>query len=1212
MSEFEVYTTGGGYYLYDIFNFLAMFTSGNAYQDMLLVGIILGVFYAAIKIAVTGNMQGTAPYLVAVAVVGALGVGPKARVIVMDSTYPLEVYGAVDNVPFSVAFVANLTSSTSYHLTRRMETLLSTPDNLVYQEHGMLFGASLMAQASRWRAVTPSVHENLVNFMENCMIDGTNIGLVDLDDFTRSGDLAGYITSNVPGSLAFYDEAADATVACADGWTGLNQTIADEVTKVLQARAAARAPREGTAPGMVDVGALTGTLEDFQGMMGMAGYNSASYIRQAMLVLALDDAAGRLVANSGNSAAMELYQVARAEQQTRSSYQIVGASASKWVPILKIAFETLYLGAFPIAMLLMMTPLAVQVIRGYFGGFVWLAAWEPLSAILHTTLLKSATGWYREHTTTLSGTGTTDVLNWSNHLGIQAVEQEVGAVAGYLMMSVPFMAFALMFGASRMAGLATSMLNVSQGSAIETGREASTGNVSLANVSMNNMSANKWNTSSMFDSGRHGRVLGDGGIHTRNADGSVSYGAGSAQSNVGMSAVIGQTVREEVSDRASEAWRSVDSQTEEMGHSIATTASQLSDFGRAVTTSESAGGEVSFGMSDEQRFASQQAWQKVERFAETHGLSTEVALQAMIAGNAGLGVDAIAQVGASLSANGSLNGRSVEDFSQAAAAARDSSYSETLGTLISSADRSYSGSSTTEASTGSNSVRSNLDEVKQSAVRLAASYEEAKSLETANSFLQSQDMAFNARITDAVISKLADRGYSEDEISGLVNPKTMTGVKRQNEVVGEILPEILKELGLERSTPQPPAIPQPGYHGPGSHTPINHGSPNVQMPQMGNLAGLDAHVHGLAWTNTQAVSGGSATGLRSEVNTGLVAGENRVDDTVGWAITERAGGIVGLGGQSPVLQSGSSGQASSSGVVPAVPSATGTQAQPATASGSAQAQPVSGSMPLHLTTTPQLGGGKQSQPTGPQSMPPAPGSTGAQAATPPAGAAAAPAAPSTATAHGGTAQGPTGAQAATPPAGAAAAPAAPSTATSHGGTAPGSTGAQAATPPAGALHGSNTTLGGHLTPYERDVVIRTVLGEAANESDVGWAAVAHVIQNRVADPRWGDDPAEVALQMKQFSAWNTGAGGNSVGSAADKDSPIYQEVGKVVDQVFSGQSTDMTQGATHYYSPAGMQALVDEGSQSNLVPAWFGQEDRRREAPNVEIGGHIFTGAVRG
>ena len=185
MGTFEVWTTGGGYYLADIFNFLAMFTSGSAWMDFLTVGIVLGVIFMVVRIAVTGSMEGVFAYLVMMAVVGGLSVGPKARVIVMDSTYPLEIYQAVDNVPYSVAAIASFTSRTSYHLTRRMETLLSTPDNLVYQEHGMLFGASLMSQAARWRAVTPTIHEKMVNFMENCVIDATNIGHIDLNDRKR-------------------------------------------------------------------------------------------------------------------------------------------------------------------------------------------------------------------------------------------------------------------------------------------------------------------------------------------------------------------------------------------------------------------------------------------------------------------------------------------------------------------------------------------------------------------------------------------------------------------------------------------------------------------------------------------------------------------------------------------------------------------------------------------------------------------------------------------------------------------------------------------------------------------------------------------------------------------------------------------------------------------------------------------------------------------
>ena len=898
MAQYEVYTTGGGYYLYDIFNFLAMFSTGSMFYDMLMIGIILGVFYMAIKIAMTGSLDGVFPYLIIVGVVGALGVGPKARVIIMDSTYPLEIYGTVDNVPLSVAFVASITSKTSYTITRRMEALLSTPNNLAYQKNGMLFGATLMGQAARWRAVTPSIQQNLVNFMQNCMVDGTNIGLVNIDELTREGNLATYIGANAPGALAYYDEAAGATVACPTGWAGLEASLNTEVVKILQQHAEARAPRTGVSAGIVDVANLTGTLNDFQNMMGMAGYNATSYLKQSMLVLALDDAAGRLIANSGNSAAMNLYQTARAENQTRSSYQVVGSGALKWVPLIKIVFETLYYGAFPLALLLMMTPMAATVAKGYFGGFVWLAAWEPLSAILHTTLLKGATGWYREHTTTLSGAGAgaTDVLNWANHFGIQAVEQDVSVVAGYMMMSVPFLSFAIFFGATKMAGLATSMLNVSQGSAIETGREAATGSMSLGNVSMNNMNANKWNTSTMMDAGRSTRVMEGGGLVTENADGSRTYQEGTAQTHAGMDAQIGQSIREEVSQRSSEAWRSVESQSEDFTNSVSHTASQLSDFGMSFTNNRTAGWENSTSFSEEDRSAVTNAWSEVERFSQSHGLSTDVGLQAMLAGNAGLGVNQIMQLGAKMEAQGTLNAHSREAFEAAANASRDHNYSETLGTLATYAERAQLGANGSEGETGSNSVRSNYDEVQQSAERYSAAYEQAQSLEKANSYLQSQDMSYNSRLTTALTTALQEKGYNDEQIDSLINAKSGAGLLLQQEAINDILPGLLSDLGLTQQNYSAPLAQNLPDTPPIEFTPVDPSNNTVVRPEGGNyddLAGNTAErINANALNEDQYGKLMGAAPAQSNIEETIAAGQAQADGNVGDAIVERGGRVV--------------------------------------------------------------------------------------------------------------------------------------------------------------------------------------------------------------------------------------------------------------------------------------------------------------------------------
>ena len=144
--------------------------------------------------------------------------------------------------------------------------------------------------------------------------------------------------------------------------------------------------------------------------------------------------------------------------------------------------------------------------------------------------------------------------------------------------------------------------------------------------------------------------------------------------------------------------------------------------------------------------------------------------------------------------------------------------------------------------------------------------------------------------------------------------------------------------------------------------------------------------------------------------------------------------------------------------------------------------------------------------------------------------------------------------------------------------------------------------------YDRDILIRTVIGEAGGESPEGQQAVAHVVLNRAHDPRWPGSISGVALQPKQFSAWNAGVGGNDLVRKYNPGDEAYERAAAAVDAVLSGQSSDITGGATHYYSPAGMQDHINKGEQSNSVPSWLASEAERRGGTTVPIGGHVFTG----
>jgi spore germination cell wall hydrolase CwlJ-like protein len=139
-----------------------------------------------------------------------------------------------------------------------------------------------------------------------------------------------------------------------------------------------------------------------------------------------------------------------------------------------------------------------------------------------------------------------------------------------------------------------------------------------------------------------------------------------------------------------------------------------------------------------------------------------------------------------------------------------------------------------------------------------------------------------------------------------------------------------------------------------------------------------------------------------------------------------------------------------------------------------------------------------------------------------------------------------------------------------------------------------------LSQEDRDRVIRTIWGEAANEPAAGQEAVANVIRNRVLTGRWGNSATDVVLARSQFEPWNTAAGRERMQSLSP-NSVAYQAIGAIVDRVFSGQSPDNTHGATHFYAPAAQAALGRD------APDWATNKlatigDHEFYAPNGAVG----------
>lgn len=135
----------------------------------------------------------------------------------------------------------------------------------------------------------------------------------------------------------------------------------------------------------------------------------------------------------------------------------------------------------------------------------------------------------------------------------------------------------------------------------------------------------------------------------------------------------------------------------------------------------------------------------------------------------------------------------------------------------------------------------------------------------------------------------------------------------------------------------------------------------------------------------------------------------------------------------------------------------------------------------------------------------------------------------------------------------------------------------------------------NVTEKDRDILARTLWGEARGESLTGQIAVAWTIRNRVSDGKakswWGEGYAGVCQKPYQFSCWNKNDPNFAYLSGA-KPIPFreFAQAQIAADQVLAGKVPDPTSGATHYYAIA-----------MSIPPAWA-----RFAKQTLRLHGHVF------
>ena len=482
----EVFTIGGGEYIVNVFNAVAAWTGGGGYKSLIKVVMVIGLIYSLMAVAFSMNVRAWLNWFLTATGIYLCLMVPTVQIKVTDRINPSLAPATVANVPLGLGVMASFTSQVGDYLTRTAETVFTMPSQLNYSTNGMIYGARLFDATRNFQIRDAEFATNLQQHFKQCVFGDIMLHHKSLTDLANSKDLWADLG---PGSEARGQSwlerdpsgggVGSAIVTCQQAyemlsarWQPLIEAHAGlwgkEAYPRLSTALAAQKLKEDVP---ITNTAFTNASSDYTGTMRqMTAINAFMQARDAM-------------AGGSGSAAIDTFATTRADIQARNTYNSIAYQAMSWVPILNIVLTVVFYAMFPVIFPLFLLPqTGVGSLRGYATGFFYLASWGPLYVILHMICMTK--GEYAAQGVADGG------VTLSTFAGIGAVNAETATIAGFLVMSVPFMAGALAKGAMSVSTQATSMLAPAQNAAEASALEQTTGNYAYGNVSYANSTSN--------------------------------------------------------------------------------------------------------------------------------------------------------------------------------------------------------------------------------------------------------------------------------------------------------------------------------------------------------------------------------------------------------------------------------------------------------------------------------------------------------------------------------------------------------------------------------------------------------------------------------------------------------------------------------------------------------------------------------------------------
>jgi conjugal transfer mating pair stabilization protein TraG len=610
----EVFTVGGGEYLVNTFNAVAAWSGGGGYRSLLRVVMVMGFIYSLLVVAFTLNFRVWFNWFLQSTLIYLCLMVPTIDIKVTDRINPSLAPATVANVPLGLGVLASFTTQIGDWLTRTAETVFVMPGELNYTTNGMIYGARLFDATRNFVIRDAEFSTNLEEHFKKCLFGDVMLYRKSLTVLAQSKDLWADIG---PGSEARSQEWLERQ---GDGTVNSAIVTCRQAYQMLDARWApmieANTPLWGKElypklSNSLAADKLKHDLPIANAAFTGSGSNYSESMRQNTAINAFMQARNSMAGGSG-AATIDTFAQTRADIQARNTYNSIAQQAMAWVPILNIVLTVVFFAMFPVIFPLFLMPqTGLTSLKGYAMGFFYLAAWGPLYVILHMICMTRAE-------TAATGVASGGIT-LGTYAGIGAVNGETATIAGFMLMSIPFLAAGLARGAMSIAGQATSMLAPAQNAAEAAAVEQTTGNYSYGNVSWANATSNmrqsdQWSVAPSFMGGATsaGWRQDNGAVVSGFGNGQDVIDMGGAMSRLSFTPTMNTGTVAEWRQMASQAHRQAEAFENAAQEILTSTHTNRSAFG--TSSERSSGFESGVGRSSNTN---------VEQFDRTTGSSSQ-------------------------------------------------------------------------------------------------------------------------------------------------------------------------------------------------------------------------------------------------------------------------------------------------------------------------------------------------------------------------------------------------------------------------------------------------------------------------------------------------------------------------------------------------------------------------------------------------------------